>query len=140
MNTYSFEECKLGKKESFSAKITEEMMAQFCLISGDINPLHKDDSFARGKGFDGKVVYGLLTASFFSTLGGVYLPGEKCLIQEVNYKFLKPVYPGDKLIISGEVIERDDRSKQLVLKVRGRRESDNALMVRGKMTVGVLED
>lgn len=140
MNTYSFEECYIGKKESFETEISSENMKRFLEISGDINPLHNDEAFAASKGFNGRVVYGLLTASYFSTLAGVYLPGEKALIQDVNYKFMKPVYVGDILQITGEVIERDERSKQLMLKVRIRRRSDNALLVRGKMTVGVLEE
>lgn len=69
----------------------------------------------------------------------MYLPGENCLIQEVSYKFMKPVYIGDLLEITGEVMDRDDRTNQLMLKVRIRRKSDQALVVRGKMTVGVLE-
>lgn len=140
MNTYSFEECRLGKMESFEAQITDENMKRFLEISGDVNPLHNNEAFASSKGFNGRVVYGLLTVSYFSTLAGVYLPGEKALIQDVNYKFMKPVYVGDILEITGEVIERDERSKQLMLKVRIRRKSDNALLVRGKMTVGVLEE
>lgn len=140
MNRYTFEECHIGLKECFETEITKEKMEAFCHISGDINPLHIDADFAVAKGFDGIVSYGLLTASFFSTLVGVYLPGEKCLIQEVSYKFMKPVYPGDRLKVTGEVVDIDERSKQLMLKVRIRRISDNALMIRGKMTVGVLED
>lgn len=140
MNTYMFEDCVLGLKEVFEAEVTEEKMRGFKDISGDINPLHNDEKYALAKGFDGKVVYGLLTASYFSTLVGVWLPGERCLIQEVSYKFMKPVYSGDVLVISGEVIERDERTKQLKLKVRIRRKSDNVLVVRGTMIVGVLED
>lgn len=140
MNYYTFEDCKVGLKETFNVQITEGEMVSFCELSGDINPLHNDEKYAIAKGFKGKVAYGLLTTSYFSTLVGVYLPGEKCLIQEVNYKFMKPVYLGDELEISGEVVDRDERTKQLMLKVRIRRQSDQALVVRGKMTVGVLED
>lgn len=138
MNTYTFEECQIGIKETFETQITREKMEEFRILSGDVNPLHINDEFAQAKGFGGRVAYGLLTSLYFSTLVGVYLPGERCLIQEVNYKFMKPVYIGDLLEISGEIIERDERSRQLMLKVRIRRKSDNMLVVRGKMTVGVL--
>ena len=139
MNQYSFEELNTGREESFSVTVTEEMMADFLKITGDVNPLHNDEDFARKKGFDSKVVYGMLTASFFSTLAGVYIPGEKCLIEEVNYKFTKPVYIGDELTVSGKITERDERVRQLVLKVRIKRKSDDATVIRGSMTVGVLE-
>ena len=54
-------------------------------------------------GFSGRVVYGMLTASLISTLGGCYIPGKYCLIQGVEIKFSKPVYIGDTLKIIGEV-------------------------------------
>ena len=139
MNSYSFDELDTGREESFTVTVTEEMMSEFLKITGDINPLHNDETFAQNKGFDHKVVYGMLTASFFSTLAGVYIPGEKCLIEEVNYKFTKPVYIGDELTVSGKIAERDERVKQLVLKVRIKRNSDDATVIRGSMTVGVLE-
>nr|MCR4851331.1 MaoC family dehydratase N-terminal domain-containing protein [Lachnospiraceae bacterium] len=103
MNSYSFDELDIGHEESFSVTVTEEMMADFLKITGDVNPLHNDEDFAKKKGFDSRVVYGMLTASFFSTLAGVYIPGEKCLIEEVNYKFTKPVYIGDELTVSGKI-------------------------------------
>ncbi len=139
MNSYSFDELDIGLEGSFQVTITEEMMSDFLKITGDVNPLHNDENFAKGKGFDSKVVYGMLTASFFSTLAGVYIPGEKCLIEEVNYKFTKPVYIGDELTVSGKIAERDERVKQLILKVRIKRKSDDATVIRGSMTVGVLE-
>ncbi len=115
------------------------MMADFLKITKDVNPLHNDEDFAKEKGFASRVVYGHLTASFFSTLAGVYIPGEKCLIHEVAYKFTKPVYIGDELTVSGEIAERDERVRQLKIKVRIKRSSDNATVIRGTMTVGVLE-
>lgn len=139
MNSYSFDELDIGLEESFEVTVTEEMMADFLKITGDVNPLHNNEDFAKRKGFDSRVVYGMLTASFFSTLAGVYIPGEKCLIEEVNYKFTKPVYVGDELTVSGKISERDNRVKQLVLKVRIKRKSDDATVIRGSMTVGVLE-
>ncbi len=139
MNKYTFEQLQKGHKESFETEVTKEQMDSFRELSGDINPLHSDESFATSKGFNGRVAYGHLTASFFSTLAGVYLPGENCLIREVSYKFMRPVYIGDKLIVTGEVTEMDDRTKEVFLKVRIYRKADEEILVRGKMIVGVLE-
>jgi 3-hydroxybutyryl-CoA dehydratase len=133
------EDIDVGHKESFVTMVSETKMGGYRDITGDLNPLHNDESFARKKGCDGRVVYGLLNASYFSTLVGMYLPGEKCLIQEVKYKFMKPAYIGDELVISGEVTEKDERTNQLFLKVRIERKSDKATIIRGTMTVGVLE-
>lgn len=119
MNRYTFEEIKEGMEESFSVTLTQEMMEQFCAITGDVNPLHCDEAFAKEKGFDQKVSYGMLTASFLSTLAGVYLPGENSLIQSVEVKFLKPVFPGEKITFTGKVSEVNDTFRFLILKVTG---------------------
>lgn len=139
MNSYSMKDLEVGHKESFSTTVSETKMGGYRDITGDLNPLHNDEAFAKEKGFAGRVAYGLMNASFFSTLVGMYLPGEKCLIQEVKYKFMKPAYIGDELMVSGEITEKDDRTNQLFLKVRIERKSDEATIIRGTMVVGVLE-
>ncbi len=113
MKHYSFEELKVGVSESFKVTVTEEMIDAFRKMSGDENPLHCDEEYAEKCGFAGRVVYGMLTASFFSTLAGVYLPGERCLLQEVNSRFRAPVYAGDELTVEGSVKERHEGFKRI---------------------------
>lgn len=139
MKEYTYEECQVGKKENFSVTITEEMLERFKAISGDYNPLHNEESYAVEKGFAGRVVYGMLTSSFLSTLAGMYLPGKYCLIQEVNTKFTKPVYVGDIITVTGEIVERNDLFKQLVLKVLILNQREETV-VRAKMKVGVMDE
>ena len=62
-----------------------------------------DADYAKDRGFPGRVVYGLLGARFFSTLAGVYLPGEHCLLHGVECKFAKPIFIGDVLTVKGTV-------------------------------------
>lgn len=116
MNTYTYEEITEGMKESFTVTVTEEMQESFRNITGDINPLHKSHEFAREKGYEGCAVFGMLTASFYSTLAGVYLPGEKSLIHSVEVKFSKPVYIGDVLTIEGKVDEKNDTYQLIKVK------------------------
>ena len=97
MNHYTLTEMTPGLTESFTVTVTEEMMRQFCALSGDVSPIHKDEDYAKARGYAGRVVYGMLGASFFSTLAGVYLPGEHCLLHGVECKFAKPIYIGDTL-------------------------------------------
>ena len=117
MNSYKIEDLSVGMKESFTRAITAEMMQYFYEISGDENPLHRDAAFAREKGFPDRVVYGMLTASLISTLGGCYLPGRNCLIQGVEVKFAKPVFVGDELTVTGEVSRVETNLKYLEVKV-----------------------
>ena len=105
MNHYTLEQLQPGMTEEFTVTVTEEMMAHFCSITGDVSPIHMDADYAAGRGYPGRVVYGMLGASFFSTLAGVYLPGEHCLLHSVEAKFAKPVFIGDTLTVRGEVSE-----------------------------------
>lgn len=140
MNKYSFDEIEIGKREVFSTEITEAMLASFRLITGDINRLHSDETFAKSKNFRGGVVsFGMLTASFMSTLAGVYLPGELSLIHSVEASFRKPVYIGDSLIVSGTVKEKNDTFKYIIIDVEMRNQRDERVL-KGKMRVGFLDE
>jgi len=91
-------------------------MDKFLDISNDINPLHVDSNYAKKKGFPGRVVYGLLTSSFYSTLVGVHLPGKHCILQGIDIQFSKPVYIGDTLKISGKVSYINEAYKQIEIR------------------------
>lgn len=138
MNNYKFEDLKIGMSESFSVTVTEEMMKSFLDLSGDENPLHNDEEFAKSQGYDSKVVYGLLTTSFISKLVGVLLPGKYCLLQGIDLKFVKPVYVNDVLIIKGTVDELHESVKRLTVKVEVINQ-DEKKVVKGKVEVGFLK-
>lgn len=130
MNEYRYEDLKIGQTESFEIQVTEDMEERFRELTGDINPLHRDDSFARdiGEGkFKGHVTFGMLTASFYSTLAGVYLPGKNSLIHSLDIKFQKPVYAGDKLVVSGEVVDKQDGLKLIQVKAVIRNERNESV-------------
>ncbi len=139
MNRYSFDEMKVGMEESFQVTVTPKMLERFREITGDVNPLHTDEAFAKAKGYDSCVVYGMLTASFLSTLAGVYLPGEKSLIHSVETKFVKPVFAGDTLTIKGKVTEKNDLFPVFTLKVVITNQK-NEKVLRGSMQIGVMAD
>ncbi len=103
MNHYTLAEMQPGLTESFTVTVTQEMMDAFLNLTGDCSPIHVDEDYAKGRGYPGRVVYGMLGASFFSTLAGVYLPGEHCLLHGVDCKFARPVFVGDTLTVSGTV-------------------------------------
>lgn len=139
MNEYLFEDLAVGIEEHFDVVITEEMFERFYEISCDCNPLHRDKSFAEGQGFPDRVVYGLLTASFISKLGGVYLPGKFCFIQAVEAQFVKPVFVGDTLTVSGTVKAIHESVKQAEIKVIIKNQKGEKVL-RGNLKVGFLSE
>ena len=137
MKHYSYEEILEGQKEEFAVTVKEEMLDFFEAITGDHNPLHRNTEYAKEKGYKQKVAYGMLTASFLSTLAGEFLPGEKSLIHRVEVEFPKPVYVGDTLLVEGIVKEKNDLFHTLELKVSVKNQ-ENEKVLRGKMRVQVL--
>ena len=139
MNEYRIADLSAGQREHFMAAVTEEMMTKFLDITGDINPLHTDADFAKSKGFGDKVVYGMLTASLISTLGGCYLPGKYCLIKGMEISFARPVFIGDTLDVTGEVSKIDYDLKYLEIKITIKNQR-NEKVLRGLMKAGVLDE
>ena len=137
MNKYTFEDLYLDQEESFKVVIDEKMMNDFLNISGDSNPLHNDKDFALAKGYEDKVVYGLLTTSFLSKLVGVLLPGKNCLLQGIEVKYLNPVYVGDTLTITGIISELHASVKRATIKVTIKNQDDKKVL-KGKVDVGFL--
>ncbi len=138
MNRYKFEDIYIGLNGSFSVTLDEEKVQSFLKISGDINPLHVDANFAKKKGFDDKVVYGLLTSSFYSALVGVYIPGELALLHGIEIQFKKPVYIGDELKVSGNVTYINEAYKQIEVKANIVNQ-DSEIVSKAKIKIGLNE-
>lgn len=139
MNCYTFDEIQIGHKESFVVTLSDGDIEAFRKITGDNNPLHCDDKYARERGYNGRVVYGMLTASYLSTLAGVYLPGEKCLIHEVTTKFDAPITEVGNIRVCGEVVKKHDLFRLLTLNVEIR-SGENVLLLHGTMKVSVASE
>lgn len=139
MNNYKISEIHVGTTESFEVTVTDSMMRAFLDITGDINPLHTDKEFASDKGYPDRVVYGMLTASFLSTLAGVYLPGECSLIHSVESKLTRPVYVGDTLTVSGTVTEKSESVPVFIMKTLIKNQNGESVL-RGKMQIEVKDE
>lgn len=113
---YSFEEIEIGLKYSFELILNEELVNDFAKISGDLNPLHMDEQYAKETKFGKRVCHGMLLASFFSRLVGMYLPGKKALYFSQNLNFVYPGFINDKIIVKGEVIDKSEATKMIKLK------------------------
>lgn len=138
MNSYRFKDLYVGMQESFTTSITQEKMDMFCQITGDVSPIHMQDAAARLRGHTGRVVYGMLGASFFSTLAGVYLPGQHCLLHSVQAKFVKPVYIGNSLRVTGEIVQLNETFKTIEIKAYITGQAGEKLL-RGNIMAGLQE-
>jgi acyl dehydratase len=100
----------VGQQASFSKTFTDADLEHFIAITGDRNPLHVDESFARGTQFGGRVLQGMLTASIFSTMVGMLLPGTGAIYRSQTLTFLRPVRIGET-VTAHFVVRAIDRAK-----------------------------
>lgn len=121
MNDFSFEQMTVGMSAAFQAQVRDGSIEKFCEMSGDSNPLHCDQDYALARGYPGRVAHGMLTASLYSRLAGIYLPGKRALLHRVDSSFLKPVFEGDSLDVIGEVTAVNETVRQLEIKASIRR-------------------
>jgi len=110
---YSFDEIKIGLEHHFEISIDEKLEKDFAKISGDFNPLHMDEQYAKETKFGKRVCHGMLLASFFSRLVGMYLPGKNALYFSQNLNFVGPCFIGDRIIVKGEVIDKSEATRMI---------------------------
>jgi len=125
---YSFDEIKVGLKHNFEVSIDEELTKKFANISGDFNPLHMNEKYAKETKFEKRVVHGMLLASFFSKLIGMYLPGKNALYFSQNLNFVKPCFIGDKITVEGEIIDKSEATRIIKLKTSIKNQEGKALV------------
>ena len=89
------EDVTLGMTAVYSRTVTEADIVLFSGVSGDVNPVHMDQEFAKQTMFKGRIAHGMLTASFISTVLGTKLPGPGCVYISQNLKFKAPVRISD---------------------------------------------
>jgi 3-hydroxybutyryl-CoA dehydratase len=79
-----------------------------------VNPLHVDEEFAAGTPFGRRVLHGMLTASIFSTMVGMLLPGTGAIYRSQTIRFLLPVHL-DETVTAHFVVRSVDRAKHRLL-------------------------
>jgi len=106
----------VGMKASITKLITKQDVELFSKISGDQNPIHFDEEYAKKTRFKKPIVQGMLTGSLVSALIGNKLPGPGAIYVYQSFHFLKPVYIGDEITAEGEIMEIDNLKKRLKIK------------------------
>ncbi len=124
---------KIGLTKEFKITITKSMVDGFAIISGDFNPLHMNDKYALATKFGKRVCHGMLLASFFSRIIGMYIPGEMSLYLTQSLKFSSPCYIGDDVLVIGEVIDKSLSTKIITLKTKILR--DDTIIIDGEAKV-----
>jgi acyl dehydratase len=123
----------VGMHSSVSFVVSREDMHAFGNLSGDLNPLHANDSFARKKGFQGAVVYGALLVAKVSQLIGMKLPGRDSVWFSLDIHFHNPLYVDEPAQVDAEVVRVSPATRLVGLKLTIR--AGDRLLAKGKAEV-----
>jgi len=109
------EDFSVGMESTMEKVVTLEDIKKFADVSGDFNPVHLDDEFAKKTIFKGRIAHGFLTASFISTIIATELPGPGSIYLKQSLKFLAPVYINEKILIKVSIVEVNIEKRKLKL-------------------------
>jgi 3-hydroxybutyryl-CoA dehydratase len=103
-------EIKIGDKFSTDRKVTDELVRKFAEVSGDYNPLHLDEEFAKTTRFGRRIAHGMLSGAFISAVLGIEFRERKIVYLSQTMKFVAPVFIDDTVTATGTVTKiREDR-------------------------------
>ena len=115
MRGITYDELNVGDKADFSKTITESDIHSFSAISGDFNPIHVDEVYATtstmGRKMQGRIAQGMLTASLFSGILAMQLPGKGTVYLSQTCIFKAPVKLGDTVTAQAEVVEKLEKGR-----------------------------
>ncbi len=115
LHGFYFEELSVGMKATVSRTITETDLRNFSGVSGDTNPMHLNEEYAKQTPFGHCIVHGMLTASLISAAIGTKLPGPGCIYMNQTLRFTAPVYVGDTVYAVVTVSELNAEKKRVTL-------------------------
>ena len=109
--TVYYEDLKVGQSASMTRTITERDIQLFGEATGDMNPLHFDEAYARKTVFRGRVAHGVLAIGFMSAVMGNQLPGPGSIFISASTTFKGPVRIGDTVVTTCTVKELHEGRK-----------------------------
>jgi 3-hydroxybutyryl-CoA dehydratase len=124
----------IGDSDEFTRTITDSDIQMFADVTGDHNPIHVDEAFAKTTRFGRRIAHGMLTASLISSVLANKLPGEGSVYLGQTLQFVAPVFPGDE--VTARVTVKEIREDKPILKLDTTcLNQRNEIVIRGEATV-----
>ena len=117
----------------FSLPVTfsQAQVDAFAALTGDVNPVHLDEAYARTTVLRRRAVHGMLAASTFSAILGCHYPGEGTLYLSQTLDFVKPIYPSVALIAEVTLLEHDAKTGRMKLSTVLKEEATGRELITG---------
>lgn len=121
-------EIAMGDFAEFSKTIAETDIYLFAGLTGDLNPAHIDEEYARNTFFKTRIAHGVLQAGFISAAIGMQLPGPGTIYIRQELNFLAPVHIGDTITARVEVSEINQEKNRVILKTTCRNQNRETVL------------
>jgi 3-hydroxybutyryl-CoA dehydratase len=112
----TIDQLKIGDTAEFGKTISESDIYLYAGVTGDFNPAHLNEVYAKKTYFKTRIAQGMLTAGFISGLLGVSLPGPGTIYIRQELDFLAPVHIGDTITARVEIVEITDQKNRVTLR------------------------
>lgn len=134
MRGKAIEELKVGDNAEFTKTVSETDIYLYAGISGDFNPAHINEEYAKNTFFSTRIAHGMLSAGFISTVIGMQLPGPGTVYLDQSLKFLSPVRIGDTITAKAEIVEIMTEKNKVRLKTTCNNQ-DEIIVLEGEAVV-----
>ena len=112
----SIDRLNVGDTAQFAKTVTETDIYLYAGITGDFNPAHVNEAYAKNTFFKTRIAHGMLTAGFISAIIANQLPGPGTIYLKQDLSFLAPVRIGDTITAQVEIIELNADKNRATLK------------------------
>jgi len=129
--TVTFESLEIGQVVPVVTKqVTLAQIRAYAEASGDRNPIHLDERFARSVGLPGVIAHGMLTMAFASQMLTDWL-GDRSRLKRLYGRFAGMVVPGDELTCSGAIVKKDEAARLIVINLAVTNPRGEKVMTKG---------
>lgn len=115
LHGYYLEDLEVGMEASYAKTITDADVILFAGISGDDNPVHINDEYAKTTVFKERIVHGMFSAALISAVLGTRLPGPGAIYIDQQISFKAPVHIGDTVVAKAKIIEINKERRRVKL-------------------------
>jgi phosphotransacetylase/acyl dehydratase len=110
----TFDEIRPGEVASLVRTLSHKDIELFAIMSGDVNPTHVDDAFARSDSFHKVVAHGMWSGALISTLLGTQLPGPGTVYVDQSLHFKGAIGLGDTITVTVKVRNKVEQTHQVI--------------------------
>jgi len=127
------EDLHVGESHTRDFHIDVETIEAFARVSGDYNPIHMDEDFAKGTAFKGRIAHGMLMAAYISASLSSYLPGVGAIYVSQTLKFKRAIRPGDDVTVHLDILDINEKTAHVTLATNVK--CRNKVMVEGQCVI-----